>query len=151
MQSVAYFLEKTIVTLLHITHDLTIPLAEIQFDAVRSQGAGGQNVNKVASAIQLRFDIASSSLPEEIKERLLAVSDQRITQDGVVVIKAQSSRSQEQNRAEALSRLQQLVRTVTVVPKKRRPTRPSQGARQRRLEGKKLRGEVKKLRGRVDN
>lgn len=137
-------------SLLHITDRLSIPLAEIQFDAVRSQGAGGQNVNKVASAIQLRYDIAASSLPEEIKQRLLAVSDQRITQDGVVVIKAQSSRSQEQNRAEALGRLQQLVRTATVVPKRRRPSKPSQGARQRRLEGKKQRGEVKKLRGRVD-
>ncbi|MBP7961743.1 MAG: aminoacyl-tRNA hydrolase [Caldilineaceae bacterium] len=137
-------------SLLHITNRLTIPLAEIQFDAVRSQGAGGQNVNKVASAIQLRYDIAASSLPDEIKERLLAISDQRITQDGVVVIKAQSSRRQEQNRAEALSRLQQLVRTVAVVPKRRRPTRPSRSAKRKRIEKKKQRGAIKKLRGSVD-
>ncbi len=137
-------------SLLHITDRLTIPLAEIQFDAVRSQGAGGQNVNKVASAIQLRYDIAASSLPDEIKERLLAISDQRITQDGVVVIKAQSSRRQEQNRAEALSRLQQLVRTVAVVPKRRRPTRPSRSAKRKRIEKKKQRGAIKKLRGSVD-
>ncbi len=135
---------------LHITQHLTIPLAEIEMDAVRSQGAGGQNVNKVASAIQLRYDIAASSLPEEIKERLLAVSDQRITQDGVVVIKAQSSRSQEQNRAEALGRLQQLVRTVTVVPKRRRPTKPSRSAKRKRLEKKKQRGAIKKLRRSVE-
>jgi len=140
-----------IVTFLHITERLSIPLAEIQFDAVRSQGAGGQNVNKVASAIQLRYDIAASSLPEEIKERLLAISDQRITQDGVVVIKAQSSRSQEQNRAEALGRLQQLVRIATIAPKKRRPTRPTKGSRRRRLEGKKQRSAIKKLRGRVED
>ena len=137
-------------SLLHITDRLTIPLAEIQFDAVRSQGAGGQNVNKVASAIQLRYDIAASSLPDEIKERLLAISDQRITQDGVVVIKAQSSRRQEQNRAEALSRLHQLVRTVAVVPKRRRPTRPSRSAKRKRIEKKKQRGAIKKLRGSVD-
>ncbi len=137
-------------SLLHVTPYLSIPLAEIQFDAVRSQGAGGQNVNKVASAIQLRYDIAASSLPDEIKERLLALSDQRITQDGVVVIKAQSSRSQEQNRAEALGRLQQLVRTVSVVPKRRRPTKPSRSAKRKRIEKKKQRGAIKKLRGSVD-
>ena len=137
-------------SILHITPYLSIPLAEIQFDAVRSQGAGGQNVNKVASAIQLRYDIAASSLPDEIKERLLALSDQRITQDGVVVIKAQSSRSQEQNRAEALGRLQQLVRTVSVVPKRRRPTKPSRSAKRKRIEKKKQRGAIKKLRGSVD-
>ena len=135
---------------LHITNRVAIPLNEIQMDAVRSQGAGGQNVNKVATAIQLRFDIAASSLPDYLKERLLNTSDHRITQEGVVVIKAQSSRSQEQNRAEALSRLQQLVRTATVVPKKRRPTRPSRSAKRKRLEQKKRRGEIKKLRGSVD-
>lgn len=135
---------------LHITNRVAIPLNEIQMDAVRSQGAGGQNVNKVATAIQLRFDIAASSLPDYLKERLLNTSDHRITQEGVVVIKAQSSRSQEQNRAEALSRLQQLVRTATVVPKKRRPTRPSRSAKRKRLEQKKQRGQIKKLRKRVD-
>jgi ribosome-associated protein len=138
------------VSSLHITNRVAIPLNEIQMDAVRSQGAGGQNVNKVATAIQLRFDIAASSLPDYLKERLLNTSDHRITQEGVVVIKAQSSRSQEQNRAEALSRLQQLVRTATVVPKKRRPTRPSRSAKRKRLEQKKQRGQIKKLRKRVD-
>lgn len=135
---------------LHITNRVAIPLAEIQMDAVRSQGAGGQNVNKVATAIQLRFDIAASSLPDVIKERLLATSDHRITQEGVVVIKAQSSRSQEQNRAEALGRLQQLVRTATVVQKSRHPTKPSRSAKRKRLDAKKRRGELKKLRGSVD-
>ncbi len=137
-------------TELHITNRLSIPMGEIEMDAVRSQGAGGQNVNKVASAIQLRYDITASSLPDEIKERLLAISDQRITQDGVVVIKAQSSRSQEKNKGEALSRLQQLVRTVTVIPKRRRPTRPSRSAKRKRIEKKKQRGAIKKLRGSVD-
>ena len=135
---------------LHITDRVAIPMAEIQMDAVRSQGAGGQNVNKVATAIQLRYDIAASSLPDYLKERLLALSDHRITQDGVVVIKAQSSRSQERNRAEALGRLQQLVRTVTVVPKRRRPTKPSRSAKRKRIEQKKHRGKIKKLRRSVD-
>lgn len=129
----------------------SIPILEheITFTAIRAQGAGGQNVNKVSSAIHLRFPIGSSSLPEHIKTRLLALSDHRITADGVIVIKAQSSRSQEQNKIDAIARLQSLVDSVATVPKPRRATRPTLGAKRRRLEGKNARGEVKKLRVRI--
>ena len=123
---------------------------EVEFSAIRAQGAGGQNVNKVSSAIHLRFDIRASSLPDPIKERLLALADQRITSEGVVVIKAQTQRSQEQNRADALQRLQDLVDAVAKVPKTRRPTRPTYGSKQRRLEGKAVRSKVKAGRGPVD-
>jgi ribosome-associated protein len=122
---------------------------EVGFTAIRAQGAGGQNVNKVSNAIHLRYSIAGSSLPDEIKQRLLALSDQRITADGVVVIKAQTSRSLEQNKAEALERLQALVDSVSVLPKKRKPTQPSKSSQRKRLDGKSAKGEVKKLRGRV--
>lgn len=122
---------------------------EIQFSAIRAQGAGGQNVNKVASAIHLRFAIRSSSLPDVIKARLLALRDQRITADGVIVIKAQSSRSQEQNRAEAVARLQELVDSVAVLPRQRKATRPTLASKRRRLESKATRGQVKRLRGKV--
>lgn len=122
---------------------------EMDFSAIRAQGAGGQNVNKVSSAIHLRYSIPRSSLPETIKERLLALRDHRITDEGVVVIKAQGSRSQEKNKLEAIERLQELIDSVSQPPKPRRATRPTLGSQRRRLQGKAARGEVKKLRGRV--
>ena len=123
---------------------------EVEFSAIRAQGAGGQNVNKVSSAIHLRFDIHASSLPDDVKARLLALNDSRITQEGVLVLKAQQHRTQEMNRSDALGRLQEVVDGIATPPRARRATKPTYGSKQRRLEGKSQRSALKGLRGRVD-
>lgn len=128
---------------------MIIPVSEIEISAIRAQGPGGQNVNKVSSAVHLRFDIPGSSLPDFYKERLVKLPDQRITKDGVIVIKAQQYRSQEKNKEEALGRLQQLIQSVAMSPKRRKPTRPTYGSQRRRLDRKTKRGQTKTLRGKI--
>ena len=136
--------------MLKISNTITLDENEVEISAIRASGSGGQKVNKVSAAIHLRFDIEASSLPDYYKEKLLSLKDKRITKDGIVVIKSQQHRSQEQNRDEALERLVELIKSVNVVQKKRVPTKPTKGSVNRRLNSKKKQGSKKKLRGKVE-
>ena len=135
--------------MLEISQNVSIPDNEIEILAIRAQGSGGQNVNKVSSAIHLRFNIISSSLPEFYKQCLIGLRDKRITKDGVIIIKAQQFRTQEKNRDDALERLREIIKGAVVIPKVRRPTKPSRGSQKRRMDNKKQRSKIKVLRGKV--
>ncbi len=145
-----HFSQKSKPMSLKISNHVSIPLAEIQLQAIRAQGAGGQNVNKVSSAVHLRFDIDASSLPDSYKERLQKLSDQRITSEGIIVLKAQRFRSQEKNREDALERLRELLQAAGATRKRRKPTKPTRSSQKKRVDSKTKRGQLKSQRARVD-